>query len=155
MKQLLAHSVYKISRSCVDRLIFHVLLCRAVYLAWCNPTASSIKFRADLRKSATQTLSVIRQAFGEESMSCTRMIEWQTETGETGEEQSQEHAHNVSLTSRGLFINNSSWQAKQSIPHTTVMFYGDCVRMCKDFAPNFDNITTTHGLILSSSLGNF
>jgi hypothetical protein len=25
---------------------------------------------------------------------------------------------------------NSSWQAKQSIPHTTVTFYGDCVKMC-------------------------
>jgi hypothetical protein len=25
----------------------------------------------------------------------------------------------------------SSWQAKQSIPHTTVKFYGDCLKMCE------------------------
>jgi hypothetical protein len=42
-----------------------------------------------------------------------------------------------SLTSRGLFIKNSSWQAEQSSPHTTVMFYSDCVKMCEDFALNF------------------
>jgi hypothetical protein len=42
-----------------------------------------------------------------------------------------------SLTSRGLFTKNSSWQAKESIPHTTVMFYGDCVKMCKDFTSIF------------------
>jgi hypothetical protein len=41
------------------------------------------------------------------------------------------------LTSRGSFIKNSSWQAKQSIEHTTVTSYGDCVKMCEDFAPNF------------------
>jgi hypothetical protein len=35
----------------------------------------------------------------------------QTEKGETGEEQSQALAHHF-LTSRGLFTNNSSWQAK-------------------------------------------
>jgi hypothetical protein len=38
---------------------------------------------------------------------------------------------------KGIVQKNSSWQAKQSIPHTTVMFYGDCVKMCKDFAQNF------------------
>jgi hypothetical protein len=27
--------------------------------------------------------------------------------------------------------------AIQSIPHTTVTIYGDCVKMCKDFAANF------------------
>jgi hypothetical protein len=32
---------------------------------------------------------------------------------------------------------NSSWHAKQSIPHPTVMFYGQCVKMCEDFALNF------------------
>jgi hypothetical protein len=34
----------------------------------------------------------------------------------------------ISLTSK-----NSSWQAKQSIPHTTVTFYGGCMKMCEDF----------------------
>jgi hypothetical protein len=39
--------------------------------------------------------------------------------------------------SRGLFTKNSPWQAKHSIPHTTVTFHGDFVEMCEDFAPNF------------------
>jgi hypothetical protein len=30
-----------------------------------------------------------------------------------------------------LFIKNSSWQAKQSVPHTTVIFYGDCMKICE------------------------
>jgi hypothetical protein len=37
------------------------------------------------------------------------------------------------VTSRRLFTENSSWQAKQSIPHATVTFYSDCVKMCEDF----------------------
>jgi hypothetical protein len=44
-------------------------------------------------------------------------------------------------------------QAKHSIPHTTVT-YGDCVKMCEDFTPNFHDkrtgccITTMHRLTL-------
>jgi 2'-5' RNA ligase len=51
-------------------------------------------------------------------------------------------------------VQNLSWQTKQSIPHTTVIFYGDRLKMCEDFAPNFDDertgccITTTHRLTL-------
>jgi hypothetical protein len=30
-----------------------------------------------------------------------------------------------------------SCQAKHSIPHTTVAFYVDCVKIYEDFAPNF------------------
>jgi hypothetical protein len=63
----------------------------------------------------------------------------------------------LSLTSRGLFTNNSSWQAKQSILHTTVTFYGEWVKMCEDFAPNFGDkrtscCMTTHRLTLPFSL---
>jgi hypothetical protein len=61
---------------------------------------------------------------------------------ETKEEKSQEHDHHFTLPSRGLFTENSFWQAKQSIPNTTVTFYGDYVKMCEDFAPfapNFDD----------------
>jgi hypothetical protein len=85
----------------------------------------------------------------------------QTEKCGKGEEQVQEHAHNFSLTSRRLFINNSSWQAKQSIPHTTVTVYGDCVKICEDITPNFCDIriscciTTTHLLKLPFLPGNF
>jgi hypothetical protein len=66
-----------------------------------------------------------------------------------------------SLTSRGLFTKHSSCQAKQSIPHTTVMFHGDCVKIFNGFTPNFDNKrtgccnTTTHHLTLLFSPGNF
>jgi hypothetical protein len=40
------------------------------------------------------------------------------------------------LSSRWLFTKNLSWQAKQSILHTIVTFYGDCVKLCEDFTPN-------------------
>jgi hypothetical protein len=66
-----------------------------------------------------------------------------------------------SLTSRGLLTKNSSPQAKQSIQRTTVTFYGGCVKMCKDFAPNFGYkrtgccIMKTHPLTLPFSPGNF
>jgi hypothetical protein len=36
------------------------------------------------------------------------------------------------------------WQAKQPIPHTTVTFYGDCMKILKDFAPNFGDKGTSH-----------
>jgi hypothetical protein len=60
----------------------------------------------------------------------------------------------LSFTSRVLFINNSSLQSKQSIPHTTVTFYRNCVKMWANFAPNIGDkrsgcyITTTHRLTL-------
>jgi hypothetical protein len=49
-----------------------------------------------------------------------------------------------------LFTKNSSWQAKQSILHTTMTFYGVCMKMCEDLALNSGNkrtgcyIMTTH-----------
>jgi hypothetical protein len=53
------------------------------------------------------------------------------------------------------------WQAKQSIPSTDVTFYGDGVKMCEDFAPNFGDqrtdccIMTALHLTLAFSPGNF
>jgi hypothetical protein len=82
-----------------------------------------------------------------------------TKKGKTGEGQSQEHAHNFFI-SRRSFTKNLSWQAKQSISHTTVTFHGDCMKMCKDFAPNFGNkrtdccSTKIHHLTLPFSPGN-
>jgi hypothetical protein len=51
--------------------------------------------------------------------------------------QSQEHAHHFASASRALLTKNSSCQAKQSIPNSTVTFCGDCVKMREDFASNF------------------
>jgi hypothetical protein len=33
----------------------------------------------------------------------------------------------------GLFTKNSSWQAKDN----TMTFYGECMKICEDFAPKF------------------
>jgi hypothetical protein len=55
----------------------------------------------------------------------------ETEKGGTGEEQSQEHWSSFAWTPVGLFSKKSSWQAKQSIPHTNVTFYGDFMKMCE------------------------
>jgi hypothetical protein len=73
----------------------------------------------------------------------------------TSEDQSQEHAHHFLRHKVG-----TSWQAKQQILHTTVTFYGDCVKMSEDFAPNFGAGTTvccitTHRLTLPFSPGTF
>jgi hypothetical protein len=45
----------------------------------------------------------------------------------------------------------------QTVPHTIVRFYGDCMKMCEDFTPNFSVKTTgccfmtTHCLTLPFS----
>jgi hypothetical protein len=56
-----------------------------------------------------------------------------TET-EKGEKQKSRACSSFSLTSGGLFTKNLSSLTKQSIPHTTMMFYGDCVKMCENFS---------------------
>jgi hypothetical protein len=49
--------------------------------------------------------------------------------GETGEE----HVYHLDIKGT-VHKKNSSWQAKQSIPHTSVTFYGDCVKVCEDLS---------------------
>jgi hypothetical protein len=123
---------------------------------------SSIKFWANLGKSAKGSLEILRQAFREESMSS----QWENTNSPWPKKARQVKSKVKSMLIiffdvEGLFTMNSSWQAKQSSPHTTLTFYGDCVKMCEDFALNFGVnrtgccITTTHHLTLSSSPGNF
>jgi hypothetical protein len=64
------------------------------------------------------------------------------------------------VIARRLFTMYSYWQAKESIPHATVTFYGYCVKMCEDFTPSFGNertgccIMTMHHLKFPFSPGN-
>jgi hypothetical protein len=56
-------------------------------------------------------------------------------------------------------VHKEFFLAGQSIPCTAVIFYGDCMKIYKDFAPNFGNkrtgccIMTTHHLKLPFSPG--
>jgi hypothetical protein len=82
--------MYTLSHNWVDVLIFYILLFGVAM----DPKMNSI----NLGKSATETLAIIRQAFGEESMIRTMRVKGtskltKAEKGGTGEKQSQEHAH--------------------------------------------------------------
>jgi flavin reductase (DIM6/NTAB) family NADH-FMN oxidoreductase RutF len=57
-----------------------------------------------------------------------------------------------------MFIKDSSWQDKQSILHTPVTFYGECMKRCTGFAPNFGNKRTGYDIMTMHCLpspGNF
>jgi hypothetical protein len=89
-------------------------------------------------------------AFEGESMSHTRRVQYYQDRTRLDKWRAKPRAYSsVSLTSRELFTNNSSQQAMQSIPHRTVTIYGNCMKICEDFAPNFGDkrtgccITTT------------
>jgi hypothetical protein len=61
---------------------------------------------------------MIRQVLGKENMNRTRVFEWHA-LFRADRERRDKHAHRFpSSTSRGLFTNNSSGKAKQSIPHS-------------------------------------
>jgi hypothetical protein len=117
-KSISWESVYKVSHSCVDVLIFTSFLFWVVYLAWRNfmmdPTANVYQMlcKSPL-KSATQTLPMIRQAFEEEkSMSRTWVFEWHAwfradRKKPVGRRAKSRACPSFSLTSRCLFIKNS------------------------------------------------
>jgi hypothetical protein len=70
-----------------------------------------------------------------------------------------EQWHLWQVTSRGLFRKNSCLQAKQSIPHTAVVFYSNCIKGTNN--PELCDkrtgccIVTMHSLKLSFPPGNF
>jgi hypothetical protein len=71
----------------------------------------------------------------------------------------EEHDHHFLWHQGDRFTINLPWKAKQSISHTTVTFYGDSVKMCEKFAPNFGgertgSCITTNRLTLPLSQGN-
>jgi hypothetical protein len=73
----------------------------------------------------------------------------ETEKGKTGEGHGQEHAHHIPRHEEGCSYRICSGP----IPHTTLPFYGDCVKMSENFATNLGEkrtgsfITTKHHLI--------
>jgi hypothetical protein len=71
--------MYNISRSCVDVLIFYVILFGVVYLAWCDFTMDwTVSVHQMLCKSflsSRETLAMIRQIYGEERMSSIQVFE--------------------------------------------------------------------------------
>jgi hypothetical protein len=70
-----------------------------------------------------KTMTVIRQELGEESMGCTGKFKLsKTEKTEIGD---------------ALNFLSREGQGNQSILHTTVMFCGECVKLCEDFSLNF------------------
>jgi hypothetical protein len=74
------------------------------------------------QKSEKEILAMIRQAFAEESFAVhgmSKLVETRKTRKATGKIKS------MFFDIKGFFTNKSSWQAKQSIPHTTVKFYGD------------------------------
>jgi hypothetical protein len=81
--------------------IFYVLLFGVMSCMWPDVVSlwirqrNSIKFCANLGKIEMETPAVIRQAFGEESLSRTWKVQNspKPKKGEKGEVQSQEHAH--------------------------------------------------------------
>jgi hypothetical protein len=97
-------------------------------------------FLANVEKNATDTLTLSRSVRR-------RKYEPQTESSNSQRQKKERQVKNKVKSiliivfdikgGGGFFAEHSSWQAKQSIPHTTVTFYGDCLKMCEDFAPNF------------------
>jgi hypothetical protein len=153
-------SVHKISYSWVDVLIVYVLLLTVVISRWVWQRNNNCAW------NLVQILETV----------CWRPCQWLDKRSRkkagavhgylddmlgSGRRQVKIMLIIFFLTSTGLFTKNPSLQTKQSIPHITVTFYGDCMKKWEGIAPNFGNkrtgycIMTTHYLTLPFSSGNF
>jgi hypothetical protein len=93
-----SESVYKISHTWVDVLIFYVVLFGAVYLAWCNfaldPMKGQLLILYKSRESATEFLAMIKWPSRKKAWA----VYWKSEItfvvkDEKGKEQSQENSY--------------------------------------------------------------
>lgn len=162
--------MYKIPRSWMKVLIFFVILSWDVYLAWCNftmdPTAKAHTILKQISEKAWwkcwQWLDKRsrKEAWPVHGCLDGKLQSYRHRKSEAGEKQSQEH-NDIFFITRSLFTKNSCWQAKQLISHITVTFYGHCIKVYKDIAPNFGGkrtgcwIKTASPLILPYSPGKF
>jgi len=87
-----SESVCQVAPSWVDAGSFHTRLFGVVYVSCCNfhdgsekGTVSVHKTLCSLGKSGTETLTMIQQAFGDQSLSRTQVFQWHArfKTGRT------------------------------------------------------------------------
>jgi hypothetical protein len=139
---VLAHlgsQVFKISHSWVAVQIFYILLFGV--MMWLHDRYN--KGTATMQPSYPKFLLATRAGFAVMTLrqSSNNPLDGKVQTNRDWNKWDRWTAKSracstFSLASRGLFIKNSSWQAIQSIPHTILRIYDDCVKMCKDFALN-------------------
>jgi hypothetical protein len=80
-----------------------------------------------------ENLAMIRQAFGEDSMSHTRVFERKHPNSPTGDKQSQSMLI-IFFVIKGLFTNYSSWQTRESIPQATATSFWRLRETLREFA---------------------
>jgi hypothetical protein len=90
-----------------------------------------IRFLANHRESATETLALIRQEFGEENLSLTLVFEWQFQGRLKKAIQVKSKVKRMLIIFFDIkdMVHKEFVLAGQSLPHTTVMFYGDSLKM--------------------------
>jgi hypothetical protein len=127
---------------------------------FCNGTGKGAASNfVQFSEKVPQTLAMIRQAFGKENVSRAQKVQTHRDRKMWDKWRAKSSILIIFSDIKGLFTKNSSWLPKQSIPHT-MTFYGNYVKMQKEFAQNFGDkrtgccITTTHILTLPFSPGN-
>jgi hypothetical protein len=79
-----------------------------------------------------------RQALKEENVSRTQVFEWKCPDSLRPKNMRQVKSKVKSMLIVFLDItNNTSWHARQSYSHITVVFFRDCIKMCENFTPNY------------------